>query len=100
MWPVPPSDPVAELMLRWEEARRQGREVSPEEICAECPQLLDELRHRMHTVVVMERVLGRPEREAARSMPSPLVSTAEVPQRELLPDIPGYEILRVIDRGG
>jgi mono/diheme cytochrome c family protein len=54
----------------------------------------------MHTVVVMERVLGRPEREAARSMPSPLVSTAEVPQRELLPDIPGYEILRVIDRGG
>jgi mono/diheme cytochrome c family protein/predicted Ser/Thr protein kinase len=86
-------------MLRWEEARRQGRELSPEEICAECPQFADELRRRLRTIVVMERLLGRPEREPARTGPAP-AGAAEAAESERLPLIPGYEILRVIDRGG
>jgi mono/diheme cytochrome c family protein len=87
-------------MLRWEEARRQGRALPPEELCAECPQFLDELRRRLRTVVMMERVLGFPERQPARSAPAPPAGDVEAPEPEPLPLVPGYEILRVIDRGG
>jgi mono/diheme cytochrome c family protein len=87
-------------MLRWEEARRQGREVSSAEICAECPQLLEEFRRRMHTVVEMERVLGFPGRGPAQSAAPAPTGAAEAAEQEPLPLIPGYEMIRVIDRGG
>ena len=38
------TDPrVSELLLRWQELRREGRAVTPAEQCADCPQLAGEL---------------------------------------------------------
>jgi mono/diheme cytochrome c family protein len=90
-------------MLRWEEARQQGRELSPEELCAECPPIADELRQRIGAVLAMERAfgIGRTERGPARSgVTAPPERAAEDPEHAPLPVIPGYEIIRLIDRGG
>jgi hypothetical protein len=42
------SDPrVAELLERWQELRRQGRVVSAEELCCDCPELLGEVHKQL-----------------------------------------------------
>jgi serine/threonine-protein kinase len=38
---------LEELLLEWEDARESGRAVSPEELCAGAPELLDEVRRRV-----------------------------------------------------
>ena len=38
-----PEAQVSELLLEWEERCEQGRAVSVEELCRDCPQLLPEL---------------------------------------------------------
>jgi serine/threonine-protein kinase len=35
---------VSELLLRWQEGQKRGEVVSAEELCAACPELLDEVR--------------------------------------------------------
>ena len=40
-------DILADLLLRWEELREQGQEVSALELCQGCPHLADELEHRI-----------------------------------------------------
>ena len=38
---------IAELLDRWEDLLDQGQQVSPEELCRECPDLVAELRQRI-----------------------------------------------------
>ncbi len=38
---------LADLLLRWEELREQGQDVSALELCQGCPHLADELGHRI-----------------------------------------------------
>jgi serine/threonine protein kinase len=94
------SVPINELMLRWEAARQQGRDLSADELCAECPQLTDELLRRIRAVLAMEHVLGVTEHDPRRTMPAPSESDAKVTQADDLPRIPGYELIRVVDQGG
>src|SRR5438876_665629 len=91
---------VDELMLRWEAARQLGRTLAVEELCADRLDLADELRRRIGVVLLMEGVLGIQEADPERTVPGPGASVAPDPETEPLPVIPGYEILRVIDRGG
>jgi mono/diheme cytochrome c family protein len=94
------SGPVEEIMLRWEAARRQGLELSAEELCASCPHLVDEVRRRIRSVLVMEEVLGAPEDDPNRTMVTPAAGGAAGSEFLPLPVIPGYEVVRVIDQGG
>jgi len=51
----PPSDPgngspatrVAAPFVHWEERRQQGPPVRAEELCRDCPELLDQLRQHL-----------------------------------------------------
>ena len=36
---------VADLLERWNAFRQQGRDVSPEELCQDCPELIDTIRN-------------------------------------------------------
>ncbi len=54
---VPTEDRLGELLLRWDELRRQGRDLSAGELCADCPELADELGRRIEAVRDMESVL-------------------------------------------
>jgi tRNA A-37 threonylcarbamoyl transferase component Bud32 len=44
---TPNEDRLLDLLVQWDELRRQGREVTPESLCAECPELVEELRRRI-----------------------------------------------------
>lgn len=90
------SDMIDDLMLRWESARQQGTDLGPEQLCADCPQHIDELRRRIRSVLAMEQVMGVTEHDPRRTMPAPADSHID----EQLPRIPGYEILRIIEQGG
>ena len=40
-------DDVLDLIVRWEDARARGESLSAEELCRECPDVLDELRRQV-----------------------------------------------------
>ncbi len=53
----PTEERLDELLLRWDELRRQGRDISAEELCGDVPELLAELRRRIEVVRAMDSVL-------------------------------------------
>jgi tRNA A-37 threonylcarbamoyl transferase component Bud32/mono/diheme cytochrome c family protein len=94
------SEQLDELMLRWEAGRSAGNEPTTDVLCADCPQLKDELRQRIRAVRAMERILGMEDRDPLRTVLTAPEQVPGNPQEEPLPAVPGYEILRVVDQGG
>jgi serine/threonine protein kinase len=93
-----------ELLLRWQEGRQQGRLGPADELCADCPELVEDLRRRIAALEAMEAVLGlRGDPEPA---PGPLdLSTSHDTESPAAPagpavSLPGYEILGVLNQGG
>jgi hypothetical protein len=65
------TDPrVSELLLRWQELRQEGQTVTAADLCADCPELAEELRRRMETVDYWEGFLGAGEEEAPGPVPA------------------------------
>jgi serine/threonine-protein kinase len=65
------TDPIearlGDLLLTWEELREQGHDPTPEEVCAECPELAGELRRRIEAL----RSVGRRfDSQATRTLES------------------------------
>ena len=54
---MPTIPQLPELLLRWEELREQGQEATPEELCRDCPEHLDELRKRIAALQAMDEHL-------------------------------------------
>src|SRR5207248_1127849 len=83
----------------------QGQPVSPEELCNDCPDLLSELKRRIQVLQAMNPVLktvtpqattiSGPRATASQDRPS-----LDLPGRQPPPDLPGYEILSELGRGG
>ncbi len=88
---------INELLLRWETARQQGRVVSAAELCAECPHHREELAARIHAITHMEHVLGVIHSDPNRTMAA---AESDDGEAESYPQIPGYDITRIIDQGG
>jgi serine/threonine protein kinase len=101
---------VSELLLRWQEFRQQGRHLTAEELCADCPELVAELRQQIQALESMEAILGLghealAEAPAAAGLPStPLPGEAKRSAELRVPidalRLPGYEILEVLGEGG
>src|SRR5262249_4462980 len=76
---------LSELVSRWQ----QGGRPPPEELCADCPELLAPLRDRLEALAWMESFLeagpGRPGEDAALPAPGRLGP---------------YEVLGVLGKGG
>ncbi len=53
------------LMQRWAEQQRLGSAVSPEDLCRDCPDLLDEFKLRLEALEAIRSVLARDTRTAA-----------------------------------
>jgi predicted Ser/Thr protein kinase len=96
---------ILDLIVQWEEQRAAGRELSPEELCRDCPDLIEEIEARLQSVAVMNNLLdtrGSAPHAAADSRP---IATSHPSRRDPLrpeswPDLPGYEILEEMGRGG
>jgi eukaryotic-like serine/threonine-protein kinase len=83
-----------DLLLRWEELCEAGQTVSAEELCTDCPELLDELRRRIQALRRMNPAL-------ATDLPaSTSPGSGGKPGPTRAPAIPGYEILGELGRGG
>jgi eukaryotic-like serine/threonine-protein kinase len=81
---------VIDLLVEWEEQRRQGRSVSPEELSPGDPELQAELKRRIERRKQLRGVFDTPTLE------EPDTPETAPP----LPDVAGYEILEVIGHGG
>src|SRR5262245_64983473 len=79
-------DRLDALLLRWEELVEQGRPASPEELCRDCPELLDELGRRVRALARMQGALDTAPEGHAEAGSGPAV--------------PGYELLGELGRGG
>jgi WD40 repeat protein/serine/threonine protein kinase len=57
MTPEERKERLEELLDRWEEQREKGRGVSADELCRDCPELLDDLRHRIKELELIDGFL-------------------------------------------
>jgi hypothetical protein len=94
-----PDEQIDELILRWEEARGQGVNLSPSALCAGCPQFVEEVRARIRAIEDMENILGVRDPDPRRTLHEEELNGTTLPA-EPLPRIPGYEIVRVVGEGG
>ena len=61
-----PLDPrLADLLLRWEQHRVQGRVVTAEELCRECPDLTQQLAERMSALQTSHSLRSTPDESGA-----------------------------------
>jgi tRNA A-37 threonylcarbamoyl transferase component Bud32 len=88
---------LLDLVVRWEELREAGESVTPEELCAECPELVEELRKRIQALAAVERVLDVGETQPMLDGPPSFALGLAGSSR---PTIAGYEILEELGRGG
>ncbi len=98
------SEQLADLLLRWEELRQQGASPSAEQLCADCPELADEVKLRIRRMQKMESVLGVTPTSDAVSSISDLAIDSDSPSGvrsgRPLPAIPDYEVIDTLGYGG
>src|SRR5262249_43343835 len=96
------SDRVEDLLLRWEELSERGEPGTPEELCRDCPELLDELRRRIRVLQTLNRALdtagGSPPTDEACASPSAGTTLRGEAGPARTPAVPGYEILAELGR--
>jgi serine/threonine-protein kinase len=115
----------SDLLIRWQEARERGQDLSPEELCRDCPDLLPEIRREIDMLIHMERLRSTevspsvsytaPSLPSWPAGPSPepphdgsavptLISPTEPsgpPATTLvLPRMSGYQVLDTLGHGG
>jgi WD40 repeat protein/serine/threonine protein kinase len=67
-----------ELVTRWQRLRAQGQSPSIEELCAGCPESIDELRRRLGDVAALEVGFPPPGATAASADQRPTLSPTEL----------------------
>ena len=57
------------LLMRWAEQQRLGRPVSPEDLCRDCPDLLEAFKLQIEALDAVRSVLARDTQTAATHQP-------------------------------
>jgi eukaryotic-like serine/threonine-protein kinase len=82
---------LADLLLRWDEFRARGQAISPEELCRDCPDILEEVKNHLRALQTINTLYGTPQETGGISGPSAPVG---------LPLFAGYQVLGELGRGG
>lgn len=96
---------LSEFFQRWEKARREGRDLTPEELGANQPEILQKLREGIAALKQMSRIVD-PDHSSDSVSSKPGKAPAEAPpSSNLAPEIaanmpPGYELIEELGRGG
>jgi serine/threonine protein kinase len=87
---------VADLLVKWEAAKRSGEPVTPRELCADWPEDLQELCLRIHLLEVADQIfdLGTP----TESLDPGWKGTLPLARPPV--EIPGYELIDELGEGG
>jgi WD40 repeat protein/predicted Ser/Thr protein kinase len=94
---------LAELLLRWEELQEQRQPITPEELCRDCPELLDELRRRIEALRSLSPALAAADSASRGTEMTEMALTLVEDSGSALRRaraVPGYEILGELGRGG
>jgi serine/threonine-protein kinase len=86
---------VLDLLLRYEELAGSGQSVTPEALCAECPELLEEVRRRIEGLGALDDLLEGPAARTVLQADPPGRAPAGAGAAPV-----GYELLEEIGRGG
>ena len=109
---MPDNSQLLDLIARWEELRAAGHGISAEQLCQDCPELLPALQRRIEVLQALNSALGTKEglkdtADFAAADPEKISISSDIPiiagkatDRGAIPDIPGYEIVRELGRGG
>lgn len=89
---------IIELVIRYEELREQGRPATPEDLCRDCPELLDELRKNLLGLQEVDQLVQAPDAADYRTVS--LVPRPDGPGGDHLPRVEGYEVLEELGAGG
>src|SRR4051795_12443531 len=91
-------DQLGDLLLRWEELHEQGQDVTPDELCRDCPDLLPELRRHIQALQAMTQALKDHAQSTVTGDDAALALPGAEPLGKLL--VPGFEIVGELGRGG
>jgi serine/threonine-protein kinase len=81
--------PLSVLKDRLDERRDRGEPATPEDVCADCPDMLQPLRQHLDAVEKMKKAVGLESKGEPATVPD-----------EPPPVLPGYEILGELGHGG
>jgi WD40 repeat protein/tRNA A-37 threonylcarbamoyl transferase component Bud32 len=95
---------VDELLSMWQQRSGEGHPIPIEDLCRDCPELLDELRRRVDVLQRMVHLAEGVNSDPTVPGMSPLLTAGEAPEIVLtpgtLPELPGYEIVGRLGKGG
>jgi WD40 repeat protein/predicted Ser/Thr protein kinase len=94
---------LGELLLRWEELKERGQPVAPEELCRDCPELLEELRRRIQELQSLKPALAAADSSRTgtdTTQPAHTIVEDSGSALRRARAVPGYEILGELGRGG
>jgi predicted Ser/Thr protein kinase len=102
---MPEESDLLDLVVQWEELRAAGRTISAEDLCRDCPELLDRVKDRLQALGRMDKVLKDevppPPATITFDHDSPLKSpSACAVTMGRWPSIPGYQIVEELSQGG
>src|SRR5262249_7655342 len=93
---------ISQLISRWQSLTSKGQTVTVEELCGECPELADELRkhveHADNSPDGVAETLNEPA--TVGSNPSVEVGNTIASTGARFPNVPGYEFVGELGRGG
>jgi WD40 repeat protein/tRNA A-37 threonylcarbamoyl transferase component Bud32 len=95
------------LLSQWQQRAEAGQPITPEELCRDCPELLDEVRRGIAMLQHIEGLAQRVHQESASDHDDPtnraVSPTLPGPTPGVfgsLPELPGYDVLRRLGGGG
>jgi formylglycine-generating enzyme required for sulfatase activity len=97
---------LGDLLLRWEDFRRQGKHISADDLCRDCPELRNDLQWQIRALEGMER-LGISNTEDGSINVNPAANektnrprTRYDDLRPGLEPVPGYRLEKRLGKGG
>ncbi len=81
---------LADLLLRWDDSRARGQPISPEELCRDCPDMLEDVKRHLRALQTLTSLSGTPQEAGGISVPFAPVG---------LPVFAGYQVLGELGRG-